>query len=1497
MTINIGNNNPRVSYTATSGQTVFTIPFDFFEESDISVYINGTEKTVVTHYSVDVDNDGNFLETITLVDGASSGDKIAIVRDVSLQRTTDFTAGAAINRDALNEQLDIITAQIADIDDRVSRAIQLNDHEVASSITLPAKDDRKGKVLGFNETTGDVQSGPTFSDIQSLGDISADIATLADIEDGTDATDAIQTAASISSNITTVSGISSDVSAVAGISSDVTTVASDSTDINTVATNISSVNTVANNINDVVAVANDLNEAVSEVATVADDLNEAVSEIDTVASSISNVDTVGSNITDVNTVAGISSDVTTVAGISADTTTVSGISGNVTTVAGISSDVTAVAADATDIGTVSTNITNVNSVANNSTNINSVAGNSTNINTVAGDSANIGTVAGISTDVSTVAGNNANITTVAGISSDVTTVASNDTNITSVATNSTNINTTATNISDVNSVAGISSDVTTVAGISSDTTTVAGISGNVTTVAGISSDVTAVAADATDIGTVATDISNVNAVAGNATNINAVAGNATNINAVAADAADIGTVSGISANVTTVAGLSSSVSALALISSDITTVAGISSSVTTVAGDTVNIGTIATNLNGSDTIGTVANSISNVNTVSSSISNVNTVATNISSVNDFADKYRIGANDPTTNNDEGDLFYNTTTDTLKVYTGTAWEQGVTAGSGFLPLGGGTMTGAITLSGAPTANLHAATKAYVDSEISAIVDSAPSTLDTLNELAAALGDDANFSTTVTNSIATKLPLAGGTMTGAITFASGQTFDGRDVSADGTKLAGIESGATADQTASEILTAIKTVDGSGSGLDADTLDGNHASAFLTGNQTITLTGDVSGSGTTSINVTVANDSHTHDGRYYTETEADARFLGISAKAADANLLDGIDSGSFVRSDASDTLTGATYTLSNATDQKIILSGASNPYIRFKEGTTDRAYIQWRAGSDDLLIRNQQTQLFDFRGNSGVSLRLRDNDDNIRGYVHANTSNNVGFLDAGSNWAIRHINDQGTYFYTDNQTEEFKVGRDIVSGGYGTVETRTTRNSYGGYSINGQWVFMSSGAGLSGIYNDTNDEWAALFRQNAEVELFYNGTVQFETGSAGVSTGGGMRIGAFGNPHNTNGLEVTGTGEEKIVLSGATNPYIRFQEGSTDRAYIQWNASNDALRFHNQQSDFFDFRPHDTGGAVNIRLRGSDDDTWGSVYASENGGNHSIGFLDGDGNWAYRHNKDVDHAWVINTVTEMSLNTSELNLSGNNINNVSNMYVGSTIYHYGDTDTYINFGTDLMYIYTGNVPRVTVNNSGVRLGDNGNGYFQPVTGSYGSIQIDGGAHNGYEGYSIGGRAVFMHNNNTSTGIFNDVNNHWLFLGQHNGYTRMYYNGTHVIETTSTGVTVVGDLNSTSDIRYKKNIETIDSALEKVQSLRGVTFDWDNDAFEENENTKKPNFTERATGVIAQDVEKVLPEAVRENKDGFKNVAYGNMVGLLIEAIKEQQEQIDALKAQLNG
>ncbi len=79
-----------------------------------------------------------------------------------------------------------------------------------------------------------------------------------------------------------------------------------------------------------------------------------------------------------------------------------------------------------------------------------------------------------------------------------------------------------------------------------------------------------------------------------------------------------------------------------------------------------------------------------------------------------------------------------------------------------------------------------------------------------------------------------------VTGNITVSG--TVDGRDVAADGTKLDGIESGATADQTASEILTLIKTVDGAGSGLDADTLDGISSASFVRSDADDTMTGNL-------------------------------------------------------------------------------------------------------------------------------------------------------------------------------------------------------------------------------------------------------------------------------------------------------------------------------------------------------------------------------------------------------------------------------------------------------------------------------------------------------------------------------------------------------------------------------------------------------------------------------------------------------------------------------
>ncbi len=95
--------------------------------------------------------------------------------------------------------------------------------------------------------------------------------------------------------------------------------------------------------------------------------------------------------------------------------------------------------------------------------------------------------------------------------------------------------------------------------------------------------------------------------------------------------------------------------------------------------------------------------------------------------------------------------------------------------------------------------------------------------------------------------------------------------------------------------------------------------------------------------------------------------------------------------------------------------------------------------------------------------------------------------------------------------------------------------------------------------------------------------------------------------------------------------------------------------------------------------------------------------------------------------------------------------------------------------------------------------------------------------------------------------------------------------------------NFNTTSDASLKTNISTFANPLDTINSLRGVAFDWINSGKSE-------------IGVIAQEVEKVLPDLVSTNKEGIKSVKYGNLIAVLIEAVKDQQSQINELKSKLS-
>ena len=354
--------------------------------------------------------------------------------------------------------------------------------------------------------------------------------------------------------------------------------------------------------------------------------------------------------------------------------------------------------------------------------------------------------------------------------------------------------------------------------------------------------------------------------------------------------------------------------------------------------------------------------------------------------------------------------------------------------------------------------------------------------------------------------------------------------------------------------------------------------------------------------------------------------------------------------------------------------------------------------------------------------------------------------------------------------------------------------------------------------------------------------------------------------------------------------------------------------------------------------------------------------------------------------------------------------NLEVATNIVHQGDSDTYLQFEANTFNVYVGGSREITVNTSGVRLGDTGNGYFQPVSGNYGSIQIDAGAHSGYEGYSIGGRAVFMHDNGNTTGIYNDVNNEWLFRGVHNGASHMYHNGVSNLETVSSGIRVgsgnssdiymrdndegerrihcnsnkIGFLNSSngwgsycddsgnwysdqsvrspnfyvdsaiyhngdtntymqfhaadqwrvvtggaerlevnstavlasvqirstsnvtayySDMRLKTKVADLDNALDKVNSLEGFYY-------VENEVAREHGYTneDKQVALSAQAVQAVMPEAIHpapfdvgiddegneysKSGENYLTVDYARLVPLLVEAIKELKQELDELK-----
>ena len=187
---------------------------------------------------------------------------------------------------------------------------------------------------------------------------------------------------------------------------------------------------------------------------------------------------------------------------------------------------------------------------------------------------------------------------------------------------------------------------------------------------------------------------------------------------------------------------------------------------------------------------------------------------------------------------------------------------------------------------------------------------------------------------------------------------------------------------------------------------------------------------------------------------------------------------------------------------------------------------------------------------------------------------------------------------------------------------------------------------------------------------------------------------------------------------------------------------------------------------------------------------------------------------------------------------------------------------------------------------------GYIDVATANYGTIKVDDDRGVSWAGYGIRDDWTLMSDGASNFGVYNDTDNEWAILVRRNAEVELYHNGSEKAYTQSGGfyvngtMTASGNVTAYSDEKLKDNIEPIENPIEKVKGINGVTF---------NRNDIEGN--PRQTGVIAQEVETVLPEVVETDEKGIKTVSYGNMVGLLIEAIKEQQNEIERLRAIIEG
>ena len=698
-----------------------------------------------------------------------------------------------------------------------------------------------------------------------------------------------------------------------------------------------------------------------------------------------------------------------------------------------------------------------------------------------------------------------------------------------------------------------------------------------------------------------------------------------------------------------------------------------------------------------------------------------------------------------------------------------------------------------------------------------------------------------------------------------------------------------------------------DGSGSGLDADLWDGNQFSSYL--NQAVLTTSNPTFNNIYSSNLYVSGYIY-HNG----DTNTYIRFVG----GDDFQIVSG--GRQVLRMD-------------EGTDPDKLELGDSSTYVY----TSGRIGVNTSTPTQDLHVVGSAL----FGESSDVTydapIKIRNSADGFIGMVRTGVRTWAHNIGANGHYYLRNVD--GTYNVFEI-TDDNKVGIGktpsyqldvnasiragdnlyIGTGGgffYNDSGSRI-RTNYDFYTNNSNTYLYATNLYLgAGSGDNVQVRGNRMYGNNWEIDT--DGSAGFGTTSAGAQvhivdnsfpqlrinddTGGGeagMRIRSFngtsglhcdifsqmGSSNETGylGFRVPWNGYQKLRLhsNGSLSLGIPGNGQNNGGRYLSFEGNTDGS---GEGSGRLFFTEHNSTTAsmdnygMSIGYRG------GGTSVTTAGGNTWTGLSQiGNGQWGmWGHDNNL----AGNLIMFGDRQATYVDFAGNNIQGITDIYVADQIIHTGDTDTYLQFhGANLfrVVIAGGEVTEWGNNYMKMRDGDT----FRMGEGSDFRQWHDGTNHYFRNYHHAGGNIYFQ---SEGTG---GVNHALIYMYGDTArpYVVLYEDSVERLRTVSDGVDVTGIMTATADVvaysdeRVKENVKTIDNALDKVKALRGVSYN------RTDLEDKSPKI-----GVIAQEVQKVLPEVVYEQSNEMLAVSYGNMVSVLIEAVKELSNKVEELENKLNG